>query len=74
MRSGKADDGTKHSEKCRKRIETEMRRESDPRIKRAGDKHTEFEVEKMRAQEAIDARRSAEATRQGGGEDADTPP
>ena len=42
-----------------------MRREGDPRIKRAEDKHTEFEAEKMQAQEAIDARRAAEATRRG---------
>jgi hypothetical protein len=42
MRSGEAEVGTKHSEKCRQRLETEMRRESDPRIKRAEDKHTEF--------------------------------
>ena len=51
-----------------------MRRESDPIIKRAEDKHTEFEAEKMRAQEAIDARRTTEAVRRGGGDDADTPP
>ena len=44
MRLGKADAGTTYSEKCRQRIETEMRRESDPRIKRAEDKHTEFEA------------------------------
>ena len=51
-----------------------MRREADPRVKRAEDKHTEYEAEKMQAQEAIDARRAADTTRRGGGEDADTPP
>ena len=67
--------GSKHSEKCRQRIETEMRRENDPRVKRAEDAYTDFEAEKMQAQEAIDARRAAEATRRGGGEDDDnTPP
>ena len=50
-----------------------MRRESDPRIKRAEDKYTEYEAEKMRAQEAIDAQRTTKAVRRGGGED-DTPP
>ena len=63
MRQGEADKGAKHSDKCRQRIETEMRREADPRVKRAEDKHTEFEAEKMQAQEAIDARRATEATR-----------
>ena len=74
MRQGEADKGAKHSEKCRQRIETEMRREADPRVKRAEDKHTELEAEQMQAQEAIDARRTAEATRRGGGGDDDTPP
>ena len=46
LRSGTAEVGTKHSEQFRKRLENEMRRESDPRIKRAEDKHTEFEAEK----------------------------
>ena len=50
-----------------------MGREDDPRIKRAEDKHTEFEAEKMQAQEAIDARRAADATRRGGGGGTDTP-
>ena len=54
MRAGKAEDGSKHSEACRKRIEAEMRREHDPRIKRAEDKHTHFEEEVLRAKEAID--------------------
>ena len=67
MRQGEPDKGAKHPEQCRKRIESEMRREDDPRIKRAEDKHTEFEAEKMQAQEAIDARRAAEATGRGGG-------
>ena len=71
IRSGKADGGTKHSEKCRQRLETEMRRENDPRIKRAEDKHTELEADKMRAQEAIDARRAAKAAHRGGGGEAD---
>ena len=61
----KAKKGTKHNEKCRIRVETEMRREPDPRIKAAVDKHTEFEAEKMRTQEAIDARRATEAARRG---------
>ena len=74
MRSGKAEVGTKHSEKCRQRLETEMRRESDPIIKRAEDKHTEFEAENMSAQEAIDARRAAEAARRGGAYEIDTLP
>ena len=56
MRNGQGEKGTKHNEKCRKRLENEMRRESDPRIKAAEDKHTEFEAEKIQAQEAIDAR------------------
>ena len=73
MRQGEPDTGAKHFEKCRKRIESEMRREADPRVKRAEDKHTDYEAEKMQAQEAIDARRAAEATRRGGGQDADTP-
>ncbi len=51
-----------------------MRRESDPRIKRAEDKHTEFEAERMSAQEAINARRAAEASRRGGANETDTPP
>ena len=54
MRAGKAEDGYKHSEACRKRIETEMRREHDPRTKRAEDKHIHFEEEVLRAKEAID--------------------
>ena len=57
-----------------KRLEPEMRRESDPRIKRAEDKHIEFEADKMSAQEAIDARRAAEAARRGGANEIDTPP
>jgi hypothetical protein len=32
MRAGKVEDGSKHSEQCRRRIEAEMRRENDPRI------------------------------------------
>ncbi len=51
-----------------------MRREDDPRVKRAEDAYTAFEAEKMQAQEAIDTRRATEATRRGGGENADTPP
>ncbi len=51
-----------------------MRREDDPRVKRAEDAHRDFEAQKMQAQEAIDARRAAEATRRGGGENDDTPP
>ena len=51
-----------------------MRREDDPRVKRAEDAYTEFEAEKMQAQEAIDTRRATEAARRGGGESADTPP
>ena len=74
MRSGKGEVGTKHSEKCRNRLENEMRRESDPRIKRAEDKHIEFEAERMSAQEAINARRAAEASRRGGANEEDTPP
>ena len=70
MRAGKADDGTKHSEKCRQRLETEMRRENDPMIETSEDKNTEFGADKMRAQEAIDARRAAKAARRGGGEGA----
>ena len=31
MRQGEAVNGAKHSEKCRQRIETEMRKEGDPR-------------------------------------------
>ncbi len=68
MRQGNAIKGSKHSEKCRQRIETEMRRENDPRVKRAEDAYTYFEAEKMQAQEAINARRATEATRRGGGE------
>ena len=71
MRPATAADGTTPSAKCRQRLETEMRRESDPIIKRAEDKHTELEAEQMCAQEAIDARRAAEATRRGGGNEAD---
>ena len=71
MRQGNAIKGSKHSEKCRQRIETEMRRENDHRVKRAEDAHTAFEARKMQAQEAIDARRAAEATRRGGGENDD---
>ena len=74
MRKGETIRGSKHSEKCRQRIETEMRREDDPRVKRAEDAYTEFEAEKMRAQEAIYTRRATEAARRGGGENADTPP
>ena len=54
MRAGKAEDGSKHSEACRKRIEAEMRREYGPRMKRAEDKHGHFEEEVRRAKEAID--------------------
>ena len=35
MRQGEPDKGAKHFEKCRKPIENEMRREADPRAKRA---------------------------------------
>ena len=49
VRSGKANDGSKHSEKCRIRIEAEMRREADPRVERAESKHTGFQEEVMRA-------------------------
>ena len=71
MRSGHAEDGSKHSEQCRKRIESEMRREEDPRIKRAEDKHTHFQEEVMQAKKAIDKRAAKAArTRRGGdGED-----
>ena len=72
MRNGQGEKGTKHNDNCRRRLENEMRRESDPRIQAAEDKHTEFEAEKIKAQEAIDARQAAEAARRGGGED-DTP-
>ena len=75
MRQGNAIKGSKHSERCSQRIEAEMRRENDPRVKRAEDAYTDFEAEKMQAQEAINARRATEATRRGGGEDDDdTPP
>ena len=40
MRNGQAEDGSKHSDKCRRRIENEMRREEDPRTKQSEDKHT----------------------------------
>ena len=70
MRSGKgAEDGSTHSEKCRQRIETEMRRENDPRVKKAEDKHTEYQEEVMRAKAALDTKtRTAGATRRGGAE------
>ena len=71
MRSGHAEDGSKHSEQCRERIEGEMRREEDPRIKRAEDKHTHFQEEVMQAKTATDKRAAKAArTRRGGdGED-----
>ena len=74
MRSGKGEDGSKHSEKCRKRLEGEMRRGNDPRIKRAEDKYTVFEEEVMRAQESVDRTRSKDAARRGGGKEGDEGP
>ena len=71
MRAGKAEDGSKHSEACRKRIEAEMRREHDPRIKRAEDKHTHFEEEVLRAKEAIDKKAKKAARSRRGGAEAD---
>ena len=59
MRSGRADDGTKHSEKCRKRIENEMRRVDDPRIKQSEDRYTAYEEEIMRARNALHAKAQA---------------
>ena len=71
IRSGRAEDGSKHSEQCRKRIEAEMRREDDPIIKRAEDKHTYFQEDVMKAQKTIEKRAAKAArTRRGGdGED-----
>jgi hypothetical protein len=69
MRTGKGEDGAKHSEKCRTRLEGEMRREHDPRIKRSEDTYTEYEEEVLRAQESIDRTRSADVARRGGGEE-----
>ena len=71
MRAGKAEDGSKHSEACRRRIEAEMRRENDPRIKRAEDKHTHFEEEILRAKEAIDKKAKKAARSRRGGAEAD---
>ena len=74
MRTGKGEDGANHSEKCRKRLEGEMRRDNDPRIKRSEDTYTEYEEEVLRAQESIDRTRSPDAARRGGGEGAAGPP
>ena len=69
MRNGQAEDGSKHNEKCRRRIENEMRREGDPRVKQAEDKHTAFQEEMLKAKEAIDRRtRNAARSRRGGDE------
>ena len=39
LRNGQAEDGSTHREKSRRRIENEMRREADPRVKQSEDKH-----------------------------------
>ena len=39
MRNAQAEHGPMHNETCRRRHEIEMRREEDPRIKQAEDKH-----------------------------------
>ena len=59
MRSGRADDGTKHNEKCRKRIENEMRKVNDPRIKQSEDRYTAYEEDIMRAKDALHAKAQA---------------
>ena len=51
-----------------------MRREHDPRIKRAEDKYIVFEEEVMRAQESVDRTRSVDAARRGGGEEGEEGP
>ena len=70
LRAGRAEDVSKHSEQCRKRIDTEMRRENGPRVQRAEDKHTHFQEYIMKAQEALD-KRAAKARLRRGGADAD---
>ena len=59
MRSGRADDGTKHNEKCRKRIENEMRTDNGPRIKQSEDRYTAYEEDIMRAKDAFHAKAQA---------------
>ena len=74
IRAGQGEDGAKHSEKCRQRLDGEMRRDNDPRINRSEDKYADLEEELLRAQESMNKKRSAEVARRGGGYDADTPP
>ena len=69
-RSGKANDGSKHSEKCRIGIEVEMRREADPRVERAESKHIEYQEEVLRAREALKEKaHAATAASRGGSRD-----
>ena len=51
-----------------------MRREDDPIIKRAEDKHTHFQEEVMKAQNTIEKRAAKAARTRRGGDGEDTAP
>ena len=56
--------GVERSEQFRLRLEGAMRREEDPRIKKAENKHTEFQEDVMNDKEAFT--KKAVDTRRGG--------
>lgn len=67
MRSGRSEDGTKHNERCFKRIANEMRKANDPRIQQSEDIYTAYEDETMRAKDDLTAEAQTAAHGRRGG-------